>query len=141
MPREVRHAFNTYELFSGFNRKLKVKRSHWWKDQKLLAANIFNDCLYEILLDIINNNVTFVLPLSMGRYAEITTEEVSGEKFKELYKAGSFRNVDFVRSEFTAYGLLLRLETSRGVKKIPIQLDKDLRNLLDTHTNNGKKYF
>ena len=77
----------------------------------------------------------------MGRYAEITTEEVTGEKFKELYRAGSFRNVDFVRSEFTAYGLLLRLETSRGVKKIPIQLDKDLRNLLDTHTNNGKKYF
>ena len=40
------------------------------KDRKKLAAEIFNLFFAKILLDIIENNITFVLPLRLGRYGE-----------------------------------------------------------------------
>jgi hypothetical protein len=68
------HGFNSRELYNGLNPKLLKGRwvKNRYKDRKNLAAKIFDDCFYEILLDIINNNVTFVLPLRFGNYGEIS---------------------------------------------------------------------
>ena len=104
-----KHAFSVEEIYTGLNKKLLKGRwvKNRYKNPKQLASKIFKDCLYEILLDIIENNVTFVLPLKYGHYAEIYmkqfSDEISGidgeavsndEEFKKLYKYGKFKNID-----------------------------------------------
>lgn len=97
------HGFNSRELYNGLNPKLLKGRwvKNRYKDRKNLAAKIFDDCFYEILLDIINNNVTFVLPLRFGNYGEISMKQIADEDFKQAYRRGKFNNIDFVLSQFT----------------------------------------
>lgn len=66
------------------------------------------------MLDIINNNVTFVLPNTYGNDAEIYIEEFSGDRFKEMYQRGSFSKVDYVKSEFSAYRVMYRWKDKKG---------------------------
>lgn len=84
----ISHSFTAKDLFAALPQKLL--RGIWvkkrFKDRKVLAAKIFEDCFHMILLDIINNNVTFVLPLKFGNYGEISMKSFSEEKFKEVYK-------------------------------------------------------
>ena len=62
----LKPSFSTEELFINLSPKLlsntAVKNRNL--DRKVLAKEIFNRCFYKILLDIIDNNVTFVLPLN-----------------------------------------------------------------------------
>lgn len=77
---------STKEMFSHLPEKLlqtpAVKNRG--KDRIALAAELFDFCFYRILLDIVENNVTFVLPLKFGDYGELHIHSVTGEAFKEL---------------------------------------------------------
>ena len=144
------HALTTEDLFREINPKW-FKGGHcgsWFKKyfgeglEKRLAAKIFNTGLYEILLDIINNNVTFVLPTRIGNYGEICAESITGEDFIEMYKKGSFKNIDFVKSNFTANQLFFkyrRRDNTYGKK--PIYLHGYLKDKLDELTEQGKQYY
>lgn len=139
-----KHAFSAEDLYLGLNSKLL--RNRWvknrYKDRKQLAANIFKDCFYEILLDIIDNNVTFVLPIKYGNYAEMYMKQYSGEEFKKLYKWGKFNDIDFVLSQFTGNGLAFRYSThTRGTKEKPIYVNKELKRLIIKYSNEAKQYY
>lgn len=139
-----KHAFSVEEIYTGLNNKLL--RGRWvknrYKNQKLLAAKIFKDCFYEILLDIIENNVTFVLPLRYGNYAEIHMKQVADEEFKRLYKYGKFNNIDFVLSQFTGNELVYRYTTHTvGTKEKPIYVNKELKKMIEKYTNEAKQYY
>ena len=133
------HAFSVEELYTGLN-DIFIKNRH--KNKKQLAANIFKDCFYEILLDIINNNITFVLPLRYGNYAEIYMKQFSEDKFKKLYKWGKFRNIDFVLSQFTGNEITYSYNTHTiGTKEKPIYVDDKLKSLIEYYTNLAKPYY
>jgi hypothetical protein len=139
-----KHAFSAEELYAGLNKKLL--RGRWvknrYQDRKQLASNIFKDCFYEVLLDIINNNVTFVLPIKYGNYAEICMKQYSGEEFKKLYKWGKFSNIDFVLSQFTGNQLTFRYSTKNsGTKEKPIYVNKDLKKLIEKYSNEARQYY
>lgn len=144
MHLQFKHAFSADELYTGLNNKLLKGRwvKNRYKDRKQLAANIFKDCFYDILLDIIENNVTFVLPLKYGNYAEIYMKQFADEEFKRVYKYGKFNNIDFVLSQFTGNSLVYKYNTHTvGTKEKPIYVNKDLKKLIEKYTNEARQYY
>lgn len=139
-----RSAFTAEELYIGLNpkylRSKRVRNCKVYPDRKKLASKVFNDCLREILFDIINNNVTFVVPLSFGEYGEIYMSEVDEEKFKEIYQRGGFQDIDFVKSEFKNYNIRYMYKTRSGYRSKPIYVYGDLRTRFKELINSGKKW-
>lgn len=134
--------FTQQDLFRGFNDEIPHKVKNKKMTRKELSAKIFADTFFEILLDIIKNNVTFVLPLNYGEYAEICIEPIEGEEFKEMYKKGSFRKVDYVLSQFTANRFRYKYRTkTNGMKEKSIYINKTLEELLLKYTHEGKQYY
>jgi hypothetical protein len=136
--------FTEKDLFRGYNveviRDRVVQRKN--KSRKELCSKIFADTFFEILLDIIKNNTTFVVPLRYGEYAEICIEPIEGDEFKEMYKKGSFKNVDYVTSQFTAYMVKYKYRLRNGrMRTKSIYLSKELNELLTKYTNEGKEYY
>lgn len=142
--RQYAFTFTEKDLFRGYNVDVicekVVKRKN--KSRKELCSKIFADTFFEILLDIIKNNTTFVVPLRYGEYAEICIEPIEGDEFKEMYKKGSFKNIDYVASQFTAYMVKYKYRLRDGrMKTKPIYLTKELNELLTKYTNEGKEYY
>ena len=141
------YAFSAEDLYIDLDDKfLKGKRAQFRTERRYgtrrrHAAASVEQCFYEILLDIIENNVTFVLPLFNGNYAEIHVTTIDDEKFKDMYKEGRFQNIDFVASEFSTAKLEFLYRYKKGTVKIPIVLRKDLGQLLAQRINEGKKYY
>lgn len=144
MLKGLTHCFTTKDLFSALPQKLL--RSRWvknrFKDRKVLATKIFEDCFHTILLDIINNNITFVLPLKFGEYAEISMKQFSEEKFKDLYNKGKFNDLDYVLTQFTGNQLSFRyMKRDKGYKEKLIYVGSKLKKLITKYTYEGKQYY
>lgn len=112
-----------------------------WEDKRKLAAYVFSQCLYEVLLDIIENNSIFVLPLRGKDFAEIFMKTIDGDTFKKMYNGGSFQRIDYVKSQFSGNRLMLGMSRkSRQVDKC-IYVDIQLQKKIDEYTNQGRKYY
>ncbi len=141
------YAFSAEDLYINLDDKfLKGERAQFRTERRYgtrrrHAAAIFEQCFYEILLDIIENNVTFVFPLKYGNYAEIHMTTIEDEKFKDLYKQGRFQNIDFVATQFSTSRLEFMYKRSDRMIKVPIILRKELGRLLIQRVNEGKKYY
>ena len=140
----MRHCYKAEELFQDLPKTHSMKKPYvdiLYGDYRLLAADIFAECLRLIVLDIIENNTIFVLPLNFGRYAEIGMHCIPEDEFIDIYKQGSFRNIDFVRSEFKAYKLMFSWKTFKGAnRKQYISLNKALTERIAELTNEGKQW-
>lgn len=142
--KKFKHAFSVKELFrdldQGILNNLWVRNRY--KDKKILAEKIFCDCFFDILLDIINNNTTFVLPLRFGAIGELFMKQYADEEFKKLYKIGKFKNIDFVLSQFTGNTLAFRYgDRTHPIKQKPIYVNRELKTLIEKYTNEGKQYY
>lgn len=141
-----KQAFSAEDLFIDLNdsylKSIHVQRrlDRLQINRRELAGKIFKDCFYEILLDIIENNSIFVLPLISGNYAEIYMKSITGDDFKSYYKKGAFSNIDYVKSQFAGYRLSFLYKNSKGYRQKPIYLSKRLGKLLEQYTNEGKQY-
>ena len=136
--------FTADELFIGLNPKLlkRAVRKSYYSTSKYLAGRLFRDCFYEILLDIIENNVTFVLPLKFGDYGELSIEHVSDGEFIQAYKKGAFRGVDFIKSQFTGNTIMYRYSTKRMKnRRKPVYVGGELGEKLLKYTNEGRQYY
>lgn len=139
------YAFNAKELFQNFNIKYiktnsSILKEHYHtKEKKEMAVKVFLYAIYLILLDIIENNVTFVLPTK--RKSQIQMGNVSGDNFKEARKNGKFQDIDFLESNFTGHQLEFVYWTKHSEKKKLIYVDSKLKQKITDYTNKGKKYF
>lgn len=68
-----------------------------------LVKQIFRDNVNMVLNDIIENNVTFELPLNGLVKCDMHMDRVTGEDFQNLRRAGKWKDVDFLKSMFSAY--------------------------------------
>ena len=147
MRYHTNHCITSVELFRKFKKdKIKLSKKQYLKEYKAdtkqeLAAKVLNYCLYLILLDIINNNVIFALPDTFGFNSEISMKTFQGDLFKEMWKKGKFRDVDFVQSNFKGHQLFYTFETKSGVLEKPIYINKKLKDVITNNTNLGKSYF
>lgn len=141
----VGHSFNVDEMFMNFPyKKLKLtcedcKRINRNKDRDALVKKIFRDSVKVILSDIIDNNVTFILPTNKG-IADIHVRRTYGEDFKKARKRGKWKNVDFLSSNFSGNELVLSMKHNVFSKEKIIYVDKNLKSKITENTNNGMQY-
>ena len=141
------YCFTAYDIFSTFNKKqLKIKRDliqkkYGCNKKQSFCAKVFSYCFYLILLDIIENNATFVLPLFNNKQAMIHVRPIRGEEFKIARQRGAFADIDFLSSNFTGYQLTFTWESSSGQKQKPIYINKRFKDIFYKHINEGKQYY
>lgn len=69
-------------------------------------------------------------------------KQFSDEEFKKLYKYGKFKNIDYVLSQFTGNELMYKYSTRTvDTKEKPIYVNKELKKLIEKHTNEAKQYY
>ena len=143
---KLSHAFTAKEMFLRFNfkslswwRKKQVKRYKWDTKEDLVGA-ILTYCFQLIILDIIENNVNFVLPV-IGRKAVIYVRPITGKTFEYLYREGSFEGLDFLKTNFIGYRLTYRYQIKGGIREKPIHVNRSLKQRLFENANNGMIYY
>lgn len=139
-------AFSLDNLFENFPyEKLQItckqcKAITGDNHRNILVKRIFRESVKLIINDIVNNNVTFWLPLTGEKKCNIHMRRVQGNEFKNLRKAGKWKDIDILKSMFSGYQLSLFMLGKRTPRIKSIYLDKDLRNKISQNTNNGTQY-
>lgn len=106
----------------------------------ILVKKVFKENLKLVLSDIIENNVTFWLPLTGNRRCNIHMKRVHGEEFKNLRRGGKWKDVDIIKSMFSGYELRLFMLGNRTPRVKTIYLNKEYRERITINTNNGVQY-
>lgn len=126
------YAFSLKDLFMKFPiKKVSISRHR--------SQQIFKECVKLIIDDIIENNTIFELPVA-GQRADIRIRKVYPEEFKKLRRRGVFKNVDFLKTMFTANLMIMNIRTKGYSREKPIHLDKKRRDRLLELTHQGKSY-
>ena len=141
------HAFNSQDLFYNFPIKNlemtydQVKKIYSDGDKRSLSASIFTKGMQLIIEDIIENNIYFLLP-NLGRNeAYLYMKKTSGKDFKNAFKNGKWKDIDFLSSNFTGYQLALSVKNiNRPEKEKPIYLGYKHKDRITELTNDGKRY-
>lgn len=141
------YCFTSHELYEKFKHdNVEMPKSYHLNGGMDTLQESFGSILSHFLelvvLDIIENNSTFVLPLFGNREACIYVKVFDGEQFQKLYSKGKFCGIDFLSSEFKGYQLFLQYTTSTGeIREKPIYISHNVRDIFYNHINNGKKYY
>lgn len=137
-------AFNEKDLFENFDLKSveipkeAVEQAKLDKRRKL-CKRIFRDYYFLILQELIDNNICFELPIG-SRKAVIKMTQVTGENFQNAYANGKFRNIDYLKTYFTAYDPIIELQYNTWSKYIPINWSKYFYKQVEDKVNAGQQY-
>lgn len=121
-------------LLKNLNKRKLIKKNN------RLINSIFIKGIQLIIEDIINNNIHFKFPSYNKKTAELFMDNISGEDFKNLYKKGYFRDIDWMISNFTSYYIKFQLSSQRKTYTYPVYLDKQYKQMLTKYINEGKQY-
>ena len=140
------YCFTSRELYDTLNLKLlnistKIVRKYKMDCLQDLCGAVLTYCLYLIILDIIENNITFVLPLFGNREACFYVKMFDGEDFQKAYKAGKFLGIDFLSSNFKGYQIYFQYKYNGGWREKPIYINHTLKDKFYENINNGKQYY
>lgn len=138
-------AFNTDELFMNFPfKKLKLtcedcRKINGGLHRDVLVKQVFRECFKLVLNDIIDNNITFHLPTG-AKKCDMHMKRVRGESFKNLRRAGKWKDVDILESNFTGYeiGFYMYGKVSPRIKNVYV--NKALKDRITANTNKGMQY-
>lgn len=113
------YCFTSRDLFDTLNLKSLNIPTTLVRESKMdclqdLCGAVLTYCLYLIILDIIENNVTFVLPLFGNREACFYVKMFDGDDFQKAYKAGKFMGIDFLSSNFKGYQIYFEYRYKGG---------------------------
>lgn len=139
--------FTSRDLFENWNwGQLGIKREVYYDKYKCKSTDyflgqIFLYFMFLVLLDIIENNVTFVLPLKGNRHAMIHVKVFDGDEFQRLYSGGKFIGIDFLSSLFKGYQLFFSYNYREGEREKPIYINQKMKELFYGYINNGKTYY
>lgn len=144
--RKTDYCFTNKDLYENFKwESLNLpprlnKKKH--KDTRTeYVTDIFMYCFNLILLDIIENNATFVLPLFGKKEACFYVKKYEGELFKKMYRAGCFSGIDYLKSNFCGYHVNFQYTTSYGLTDKTLHLSPALKKIFYDNINNGKQYY
>lgn len=137
------HAVSIRDLFAKFpSSKVKLTKSDKVVvHKKRMAASIFVTCMQVVIQDIIDNNTQFKLPPIGSGSSYIQMKRFENDEFKKLFKAGKWRDVDFLTSNFTGYQLAFYMQSQkRPSKEKPIYVSAMYRDQITEKTNQGFTY-
>lgn len=108
------------------------------------VKQVFRACIQLILKDIIDNNVTFKINGIGAQKGEMHLEAITGEDFEYACSNGKFKDVDFLESLFTGYQLFFYIGNMRNnfmfKRKVPVYIQRVLKDKLTNYTNQGRSY-
>lgn len=139
-------AFSMNNLFDNFPyKKLTItckqcKTITGDNHRDTLVKKIFRESVKLVINDVINNNVTFWLPLTGEKKCNIHMRRIQGDAFKNLRKTGKWKDVDILKSMFSGYELGFFMLGKRTPRVKSIYLNKELRDRIIYNTNNGVSY-
>lgn len=139
-------AFNLDEILMNFPYdKLKVSCKECYNiignnHRNFLVKRLFLQSVELILNDIIDNNITFWLPVSGKVKCNIHMKRTEGEAFQNLRKTGKWKGVDFIASMFCGYELGFYMLGNRTPRVKNIYVNKSLKDKITINTNNSKSY-
>lgn len=113
------------------------------KHKNTLIKQICLEGMKLVLDDIIDNNITFELPIGSARKTQIRMGRFTGEDFAKVRRRGKFADVDFLTSNFSGYQILLEMfyKDGRPLRKRNVYVDKQRRDRITEYTNQGKQYY
>lgn len=141
------HAFRAKELFQNFPlSKMKLTKEDCLKEysdgnKRDLAASIFVRSVEIVTDDIIENNIQFKFPGLGTTQAYLQMKRTEGSDFKDAFKRGKWRDIDFIKSNFCGYQLSLIMESlKRPIREKLIYLSKNKKEKITEYVNKGKQY-
>lgn len=144
--RKTDYCFTNKDLFENLKwealnlPKNTHKKKH--KDTRIeYVTDIFMYCFNLILLDIVENNATFVLPLFGNKEACFHVKKFEGDLFKKMYRSGMFSGIDFLKSNFCGYVVNFQYTTTWGLGNKTLHLSPALKKIFYDNINNGKQYY
>lgn len=139
-------AFSVKDLFMNFPyKRLQInckqcKAITGDNHRDILVKRVFKESLKLIINDIIENNITFWLPLTGSRKCNIHMRRIQGNDFKNLRRGGKWKDVDIIKSMFSGYSIGFYMLGKRTPRVKTIYLNKELRDRITLYTNQGKSY-
>lgn len=101
-------------------------------------GKIYMELMELVIDDIIENNATFNLTLIFDRKGTLQIRPVRDEKFRFLMQKGTFEGLDFLKTDFTGYGLFY--SSCRRADRF-VSVDNKTKRKVIEKANNGMKYF
>jgi hypothetical protein len=108
------------------------------KSLRNYLGKIYMELMDLVVEDIIENNATFNFTLIFDRKGTLQLRPVRDEKFKFLMQNGNFEGLDFLKTDFTGYGLFY--SSCRRADRYVAVDGKTKKRIIDK-ANNGMKYF
>ena len=96
---------------------------------------------YLVILDIIENNITFEFPMLGSSKAFLYAKCFSGEDFKQRYARGQFKGIDFLSSEFKGYAITFQWHRGKKIREKPFYINTKIKNWFYDKINKGKQYY
>lgn len=137
------YALNAQDLFENFKSRSVTfsKDGTYVQHKKKKAASIFLTCVRLVIQDIIDNNVQFKLPPVGNGASYLQMARTSGEQFKRAFRAGKWRDVDFLTSDFTGYQIKYYMEhKNKPAREKNIYLYNKHKNQITEKTNQAFTY-
>lgn len=140
------HALNLDQIYMSFpTEKLKItskqcKEIIGDKHRIELSKEVFRVCMAMVIDDIIENNATFELPTG-GKKATLGMKRFEGDEFVKCRQNGKFQDVNFFKSHFSGYQMMLYLQSAGVFREKMIYLDPKHRDRITELTNQGKNYY
>lgn len=141
------YCFTSKDILETLNKKSLNITTKMYKEYKAdtlpeFCAQILTYFFYLVILDIIENNVTFVFSLnSQIRSATLSVKCFEGDVFQKQYVAGRFKGIDFLESNFKGYQLYFFYKKGNDWREKPIFINKKLKDLFYEKINNGMVYY
>lgn len=139
-------AFTVPEILFNFNyKRLKLSCKECKEitgdcHRDKLAAKIFKASFQLVIEDVIQNNITFWLPLIGNKKCNIHMRRVQGDEFKNLRKSGKWKDVDILKSMFSGYEIGFFMLGNRTPRVKTIYVNNQLKSQIITNTNKGISY-
>lgn len=106
-----------------------------------LASSIFIRSVEMVVDDIIENNIQFKLPGIGQTQSYLQMERTTGDDFKQAFKRGKWRDVDFIRSNFTGYCLKFTMLSKKRTMRVKmVYLANSKTRKITEYTNKGRQY-
>ena len=140
------YALTTKDLFKSFDiGRLKLTAQECKKilgnrHKERIVYDVFKYAVKLVLDDVIHNNVTFSLPTG-AKTCTLGMKRFRGQEFQSARRAGKWRDVDFLASNFTAYQMNLNLMSGGITRDKLVYLDTQNKDSITSYTNEGKQYY
>ena len=140
------YCFNTRELYdpinpAKWNITMDFAKEQGFSSHRSLCGHVLCYLLYLIILDIIENNVTFELPLVGNKEARIYVKCFQDDDFMRMYAGGKFLGIDFIASEYKGYQIHYQWKRGHFYKEKPIYISHTIKDWFYYKINKGKQYY